>query len=143
MVTAIIRTNSMNVSNDYDDGRAARAARPSVLRPVITTARRRSAGGNLVGAWIHGLENPSVGAVGFEPTNPSLVRRKQLTKGPAHRAGFIRLTCGNHAPEMPRDAWESLHGGSRKWFPEQRPRSPAKMVDVIDPGTGMVWLKRR
>ena len=23
MVTAIIRTNSMNVSNDYDDGRAA------------------------------------------------------------------------------------------------------------------------
>jgi hypothetical protein len=25
---------------------------------------------------------------------------------------------------MPRDAWESLHGGSRKWFPEQRPRSP-------------------
>jgi hypothetical protein len=20
---------------------------------------------------------------------------------------------------MPRDAWKSLHGGSRKWFPEQ------------------------
>src|SRR5580692_4237952 len=25
---------------------------------------------------------------------------------------------------MPRDAWKSPHGGSRKWFPEQRPRSP-------------------
>jgi hypothetical protein len=25
---------------------------------------------------------------------------------------------------MPRDAWESPHGGSRKWFPEQRPTSP-------------------
>jgi hypothetical protein len=24
---------------------------------------------------------------------------------------------------MPRDAWESLHGGSRKWFPEQHRRS--------------------
>jgi hypothetical protein len=32
----------------------------------------------------------------------------------------LRKPC----PEMPRDAWESLHGGSRKWFPEQPPRSP-------------------
>jgi hypothetical protein len=31
----------------------------------------------------------------------------------------LRKPC----PEMPRGAWESVHGGSRKWFPEQRPRS--------------------
>ncbi len=31
----------------------------------------------------------------------------------------LRKPC----PEMPRGAWESVHGGSRKWFPEQHPRS--------------------
>lgn len=36
----------------------------------------------------------------------------QLT-GSAH-ASELRKQC----PEMPQGAWESLHGGSRKWFPE-------------------------
>ena len=34
--------------------------------------------------------------------------------GPAH-ASELRKPC----PEMPSGAWESLHGGSRKWFPGQ------------------------
>ena len=34
--------------------------------------------------------------------------------GSAHAAD-LRKPC----PEMPSGAWESLHGGSRKWFPEQ------------------------
>ena len=65
-----------------------------------------------------------VGAVGFEPTNPSLVRRKQLTKRPSSQSRLHALKLRKPFPEMPRDAWESLHGGSRKWFPEQRPRPP-------------------
>jgi len=39
---------------------------------------------------------------------------------------YAQLTASAHAPElrkpcleMPSGAWESLHGGSRKWFPEQ------------------------
>jgi hypothetical protein len=34
--------------------------------------------------------------------------------GPAHLPE-LRKPC----PEMPGGAWKSLHGGSRKWFPEQ------------------------
>ena len=37
----------------------------------------------------------------------------QLT-GPVHTAE-LRKQC----LKMPSGAWESLHGGSRKWFPEQ------------------------
>jgi hypothetical protein len=65
-----------------------------------------------------------VGAVRFEPTNPSLVRRKLLTKRSSSQSRLHALDLRKPRPEMPRDAWESLHGGSRKWFPEQRPRSP-------------------
>ena len=31
----------------------------------------------------------------------------------------MHLNCGNPAWRCPQGAWESLHGGSRKWFPEQ------------------------
>jgi hypothetical protein len=41
-------------------------------------------------------------------------------------AEYAQLSGSAHAPElrkpcreMPQGAWESLHGGSRKWFPEQ------------------------
>ena len=54
----------------------------------------------------------------------SLVRRKQLTKRSSSQSRLHALDLRKPCPEMPRDAWESLHGGSRKWFPEQRPRSP-------------------
>jgi hypothetical protein len=37
----------------------------------------------------------------------------QLT-GPVHAAELPKQCL-----EMPQDAWKSLHGGSRKWFPEQ------------------------
>jgi hypothetical protein len=64
-----------------------------------------------------------VGAVGFELRNPSLVRRNQLTIRSSSQTRFHALDLRKPCPEMPRDAWESLHGGSRKWFPEQHRRS--------------------
>jgi hypothetical protein len=39
----------------------------------------------------------NVGAVGFEPTNPSLVRRNEVRIGPAFPGQFMHLNCGNHA----------------------------------------------
>jgi hypothetical protein len=64
-----------------------------------------------------------VGAVGFEPTNPSLVRRNQPTIKSSSQTRLRALDLREPCPEMPRDAWESLHGGSRKWFPKQHRRS--------------------
>jgi hypothetical protein len=60
-----------------------------VTRSPISVSKRPSSCKNLVGA------------VGFEPTNPSLVRRNSPQKGPAHRAGFMRSTCENHALRCP------------------------------------------
>jgi hypothetical protein len=57
-------------------------------------------------------------------SDPSLVRRKQPTKRSSSQSRLHAPDLRKPCPEMPRDAWESLHGGSRKWFPEQRPRSP-------------------
>ena len=56
-------------------------------------------------------------------TGFSLVRRKQPTIKSSSQSRLHALDLRKPCPEMPRDAWESLHGGSRKWFPEQRPRS--------------------
>ena len=56
-------------------------------------------------------------------TGFSLVRRKQLTTRSSSQTRFHALDLRKPWPEMPRDAWESLHGGSRKWFPEQHRRS--------------------
>jgi len=56
-------------------------------------------------------------------TGFSLVRRKQLTIRSSSQTRLHALDLRKPCPEMPRSAWESLHGGSRKWFPEQRPRS--------------------
>ena len=41
------------------------------------------------------------GAVGFEPTNPSLVRRKSPRIAPSPQSRLIHLYCENHAAEMP------------------------------------------
>ncbi len=77
----------------------------------------------------------NVGAVGFEPTNPSLVRRKQPTKRSSSQSRVHPLDLRKPCPEMPGGAWDSLHGGSRKWFPEQRPRSPESGTEqrLLDP----------
>jgi hypothetical protein len=46
----------------------------------------------------------NVGAVGFEPTNPSLVRRNEARIAPSFPGRFTHLNCVNHAgrgPEVP------------------------------------------
>jgi hypothetical protein len=45
------------------------------------------------------------------------------------------LSCGDNAPEMPWGAWESVHGGSRKWFPEQHRRSVHRESSAAEPAT--------
>src|SRR5215472_4206522 len=47
--------------------------------------------------------------------------------GPVH-AAELRKPC----PEMPWGAWESLHGGSRKWFPEQS--VDLSLLERVGPG---------
>jgi hypothetical protein len=42
-----------------------------------------------------------VGAVGFEPTNPSLVRRNTVRIAPSFPGGFMHLNCANHAGRCP------------------------------------------
>jgi hypothetical protein len=56
-------------------------------------------------------------------TGFSLVRRKQPTIKSSSQSRLHTLDLRKPCPEMPRDAWESLHGGSRKWFLEQHRRS--------------------
>ena len=82
-----------------------------VLESPISVSKRQSNCRNLGGRrWVR--------TTGF-----SLVRRKQPTKRSSSQSRLHALDLRKPYPEMPRDAWESLHGGSRKWFPEQRPRS--------------------
>jgi hypothetical protein len=58
---------------------------------------------------------------------------------------YAQLTALVHAselqkqcPEMPWGAWESLHGGSRKWFPEQ-PADP-RFWSELRPGGGAIRI---
>ncbi|MGP7997355.1 MAG: DUF664 domain-containing protein [Streptosporangiaceae bacterium] len=51
-------------------------------------------------------------------------KAKTAHKRSSSQSRLHALDLRKPCPEMPRDAWESLHGSSRKWFPEQRPRSP-------------------
>ena len=59
-----------------------------------------------------------VGAVGFEPTNPSLVRRKKPRIAPIPQSRLIHLYCENHAarcPKVPVKVWTVVPvSGSRR-----------------------------
>ena len=51
-------------------------------------------------------------------SDPSLVRRNTAMNTPQLAGPVYAAELRKPCPEMPSGAWESLHGGSRKWFPE-------------------------
>ena len=59
-------------------------------RPPISVSKGPSSCKNLVGA------------VGFEPTNPSLVRRNGVRIAPGFPARFMHLNCEDHAGRCPK-----------------------------------------
>jgi hypothetical protein len=60
-----------------------------------------------------------VGATGFEPVMPSLVRRNRAGSLPRPKRSVHPLDLRKPCLEMSRGVWESVRGGSRKWFPDQ------------------------
>src|SRR5579859_3557795 len=64
-------------------------------------------------------------------SDPSLVRREYGTDYAQLCALVHALELRKPCPEMSQGAWSSLHGGSRKWFPEQSADpSPKERVEV-------------
>jgi len=57
-------------------------------------------------------------------SDPSLVRRNNAGILSSYKGAAYKLDLRNPCLKMPRGAWRSAHGGSRKWFPEQRRGSP-------------------
>jgi hypothetical protein len=78
----------------------------------LVFSKRPSSFGNLRGRnWVR-------------TSDPSLVRRNNAGILSSYEGAAYKLDLRKPCLKMPWGAWRSAHGGSRKWFPEQRRGSP-------------------
>jgi hypothetical protein len=96
-----------------------------VSPPVVSGAWQASSLGNLVGA------------VGFEPTNRSLVRRNNAGILSSYKGGLINLTCENHALRCP-----GVPGEVRTVVPVSGSRSSAGIAFIESSDAEPVTLER-